>query len=206
MRYKNRCSTNNINISVNVSAGGGSGSGSNYSQEILQLQQNVASLRSDVESIFSNDFFKSRFNQFLTDSEIEKIKSLVSQYNEIEDILSGTTKLQYKETEIVFVEGNEDESVIIKAEIDGEWYNLNDTADEDNDSDTLYKLPVKGFVIGVEIYTLSTGNAKEKFEGIKTSYNTDEDITTIFMSKDDYDFVYERRPNNKIHVYSLIIK
>ena len=202
MRCKNRYATNNINISVNVS----NGSGSNYGQEILQLQQNIASLRSDVETVSSNDFFKSKFNQFLSDSEIEKIKSLVSQYDEIEDLLSSASKLQYKETEIVFVEGNEDESVIIKAEIDGEWYNLNDTADEDNDSDTLYKLPVKGFVIGVELYTASTGTAKEKFEGIKTSYNADEDITTIFMSKDDYDFVYERRPNNKIHVYSLIIK
>ena len=97
-------------------------------------------------------------------------------------------------------------ALVPKAEIDGEWHNLNDTADEDNDSDTLYKLPVKGFVIGVELYSSSTGTAKEKFEGIKTSYNADEDITTIFMSKDDYDFVYERRPNNKIHVYSLIIK
>ena len=64
---------------------------------------------------------------------------------------------------------------------------------------------------GLKITKKSFENAlinseRETFTGIKTSYNNETDITTIYMNKGDYDFVYSRRPNNKIHVYSLIVK
>lgn len=202
MRFRNRYTTNNVNVCVNVIKSGDH----EYDEDISQLKNNVNSLTNNVNTIMSDEFFKIKFNQFLSDSEIEKIQSLVSKYDEINELLSSASKIQYKETIIHFVQYGENENSNIQAIIDNEWISLNDAENTDNDADTVYKLPIKGFIVGVELYTSSEGTIRERFEGLKTSYDTENDITTIFMNKDDYDFVYERYPNNKIYVYSLIIK
>lgn len=218
MRYRNRYNTNNVNVCVHVTNNNGSGTGSNDS-DISQIENRLSSittdlnlLKSTVENISSDDFFETKLNKFLSFTEREKIKSLVAEnsFNILQEYISKYDeigKIQYKETEIYFVEYADDPAEGIKAEIDGQWYNLNDTTNADNDEDTVYRLPIKGFVIGVEIYRNALINSeRETFTGIKTSYNNETDITTIYMNKGDYDFVYSRRPNNKIHVYSLIVK
>lgn len=230
MRYKNRYNTNNVNICVNVSnntinGGTGSGTGTGSSSDIILLQNKVNLIASDLDTLktnfnnlSSNEYFELKLHQYLSASDIERIKNIVessnyqtiqnyiSRYDEINEILNNNANVDYKETEVYFVEYAEDASTVIKAEVDGEWYYLNDTTNSDNDEDTIYKFPVKGFVIGIEIYSNSTGDAREAFTGIKTSYNSENDETTVFMNKGDYNFIYERRPNNKIRLYSLLIK
>lgn len=218
MRYRNRYNTNNVNVCVHVTNNNGSGTGSNDS-DISQIENRLSSittdlnlLKSTVENTSSDDFFETKLNKFLSFTERYNIKSLVAEnsFNILQEYISKYDeigKIQYKETEIIFVENNGDPSVGIKAEIDGIWYILNDRENTDDDADTVYKLPVTGFVIGIEIYKTNADNAeRETFTGIKTSYNNETDITTIYMNKDDYDFIHSRIPNNKIHVYSLIVK
>lgn len=213
MRYKNRYNTNNVNICVNVSNNVGSGSGSSnpdisqFENKIAAMSTDINLLKSNVENLSSDDYFELKLNKFLTYQEREKIKSLTSKYDEINDLLSSNiASIEYKETEIHFVEYGETSGVVIEAEIDGKWITLNDTTNADNDEDTLYKLPVNGYVIGIEIYTSNEGSVRETFEGIKTSYNPETGISTIFMNKGDYDLVYGKRPNNKIFVHTLLIK
>jgi regulator of replication initiation timing len=211
IRHRNRYNTNNVNICVNVlNNNGGSNLGSpdisQFQDKITTMSSDINLLKTNVNEIMTDNFFETKLHKYLTYQEIDKVKSLVSKYDQLNDLLLNENKsIKYKETEIIFIEQGENEGVIIKAQIDNKWINLNDLNNTDNDLDTLYKLPINGFVIGIEIYTSTDGNIRETFEGIKTSYDSENDITTIYMSKDDYDFVYERRPNNKIHVYSLII-
>jgi hypothetical protein len=218
MRYRNRYNTNNVNVCVHVTNNNGSGTGSNDS-DISQIENRISSittdlnlLKSTVENTSSDDFFETKLNKFLSFAERNNIKSLVAEnsFNILQEYIlkhDEIGKIQYKETEIIFVENNKDPSYGIKAEIDGIWYILNDRENTDNDADTVYKLPVTGFVIGIEIYKTNADDAeRETFTGIKTSYNNETDITTIYMNKGDYDFIHSREPNNKIHVYSLIVK
>lgn len=209
MRYRNRYNTNNVNICVNVSNNGVSSSPdiSQFQEKLATMSTDINLLKENVENLSSNEFFESKLNNYLTLSEIEKVKSLALKHDDIVNLLTSDSTVKYKETEVYFVEYGETSGSIIKAEIDGIWYNLNDTTNSDNDLDTLYKIPISGFIIGVEYYSSEAENStRESFGEIKTSYNSTTGITTIFMNKDDYDFIYNRRPNNKIHVYSLIIK
>lgn len=211
MRYRNRYTTNNVNICVNVSNNYDSDFGDaedifKFHEKIDDMSTDIKLLKNNMETLSSDSYFELKLHQFLSESQIEKIRSLTLRYDEIESLLNDTTSIiNYKETEVYFVEYAEDENIIIKAEIDGVWHNLNDTTNIDNDTDTLYKIPIQGYVVGIELYTSNYGETRESLQGIKTSYDNESKITTIFMNKGDYDFIYRRRPNNKIHVYSLII-
>lgn len=215
MRYRNRINTNNVNICVHVTNNNAPGTGGS-SSDLTQIKSDITSLQSSMNNLLigesGSEWFESKLNTFLSSTERSRIKSLVGdqEYEILQNYIEKYDtfgKIQYKETEIYFDENNTDPTYRIKAEIDGIWHDLNDAENTDNDTDTVYKLPVSGFVIGIEIYkSIETNAERETFTGIKTSYNNETDITTIYMNKGDYNFIHSLTPNNKIHVYSLIVK
>ena len=96
---------------------------------------------------------------------------------------------------------------MITAQVNGETSILNDEREIDNDTDTIYKFPIDGFVIGVEIYCTSERDSRrETFTGIKTSYDVNTKQSYVFLTYDDYRLIYSRGPNNKLKIYSLIIE
>lgn len=229
MRFKTKSpnkygtNNNNVNICINVNKYGNSfGDSDNikYLQDkVTSLTSDLNLLKSDVNKLTSIESFEEKLNQYFDLTEREKIKSLINdqsynalnqyitKYEEFNSLLNEGAKITYKETDVYLNEYSSLSSTIIMAQIGTETIILNDVTNPDNDEDTVYKIPIQGFIIGVEIYSSENlDSIKETFSGIKTSYNKDNKQSYVFLTYDDYEIVYNRRPNNKLKIHSLIIE
>ena len=231
MRFKTKSqnkygiNNNNVNISINVNKYGNSLSG-NGSDNFEYLQDKVTSLtsdlnllRSDITQLTSDESFEEKLNQYFDLTEREKIKSLINdqsynalnqyiiKYEDFNSLLNEGAKITYKETTVYLNEYSSLSSTIIMAQIENETIILNDITNPDHDEDTVYKVPIPGFVIGVEIYSSENiDSIRETFSGIKTSYNKENKQSYVFLTYDDYEIVYNKRPNNKLIIHSIIIE
>lgn len=231
MRFKTKSqnkygiNNNNVNICINVNKYGNSLSG-NGSDNFEYLQDKVTSLtsdlnllRSDITQLTSDESFEEKLNQYFDLTEREKIKSLINdqsynalnqyiiKYEDFNSLLNEGAKITYKETTVYLNEYSSLSSTIIMAQIENETIILNDITNPDHDEDTVYKVPIPGFVIGVEIYSSENiDSIRETFSGIKTSYNKENKQSYVFLTYDDYEIVYNKRPNNKLIIHSIIIE
>ena len=219
MRFKTKSpnkygtNNNNVNICINVNKYGNSfGDSDNieYLQDkVTSLTSDLNLLKSDVNQLTSIESFEEKLNQYFDLTEREKIKSLINdqsynalnqyitKYEEFNSLLNEGAKITYKETDVYLNEYSSLSSTVIMAQIGTETIILNDVTNPDNDEDTVYKIPIQGFVIGVEIYSSENlDSIRETFSGIKTSYNKDNKQSYVFLTYDDYEIVYNRRPNN----------
>lgn len=214
-----RAGTNNVNICININKSNSDFDNIAYLHDkVTSLSSDLNLLKSNVSDLTSIEAFEQKLNQYFDLTEREKIKTLINdqtyetlmqyaaQYNEFNSLLEEGAKVKYKETMVYLNEFSELSSSIITAQIEGESIVLNDFTNSDNDEDTIYKIPIQGFVIGVELYSSSENDSKtETFAGIKTSYDASENLSYVFLTPDDYRIVYERGPNNKLKIHSLII-
>ena len=228
MRFKtkspNRYGTNNNNVNICINVNKFEQSSSSDTVEYLQdkvtsLTSDLNLLRNDVTQLTSIESFEEKLNQYFDLTEREKIKSLINdqsynalnqyitKYEEFNSLITEGAKITYKETDIYLNESSSLSSTLIMAQIGTETIILNDITNPDNDEDTVYKIPIQGYVIGVEIYSSENlDSIRETFSGIKTSYNQNTKSSYVFLTYDDYQIVYDRRPNNKLKIHSLIIE
>ncbi len=209
---------NNVNICINVNKY--ENSNNEYLHDkVTSLTSDLNLLESNVERLTSAESFEERLNEYFDLSEREKIKTLInnqsydalseyiSHYDQFSSLINEGIKISYKETDIILNEYSSISSTIITAQIGQETIVLNDITNPDNDDDTIYKIPIDGFIIGIEIYSSTEVNSiRETFSGIKTSYNSASKTSYVFLTYDDYKIVYDKSPNNKLIVHSLIIE
>lgn len=222
---------NNVNICINVNK---------YEKEsnsefdnltylhdkVISLTSDINLLKHDVLNLSSIEQFEQNLSKYINFTEMEKIKSLINDqsyealsgfitnYNSYVSLLEGIEKIKYKETIVNLTEYTNSENPIITAIIDGESVIINDITDTDNDPTTIYKIPIKGLIIGMEMYYMKEDESEniwvggwKSFNGLNTVYDSENKSSYIYLEEGDFkDIFSENRPNNKLKIYSLTIE
>ena len=220
---------NNVNICINVNKYGKEQE--NNFDNIAYLHDKITSLTSDLNLLRNNvsdlssiENFEQKLNQYFDLAEREKIKSLINdqsfnalrsyitKFDEFNSLLNAGAKIKYKETIVFLNEYEGNSQSLVTAMIDGESVIINDVTDGDNDPSTIYKIPIKGFIIGMEMYFMrgsgdSWVGGWTSYNGLETIYDSENKLTYVYLEEGNFDDIFtEARPNNKLKVYSLVIE
>lgn len=206
-----------INLNVNVN---------NYntvSEEVLTklntVSGNIQTLNSNMENILSGNYFDNKFKEKFSVNDYEKLLNVIENnnynaltgyinaYNDFDSFMNILKNIDNTLMNYVFNECEAELPSAPSAEmkyaiISGAAINIRDANDEDFDEETVYKFDVPGFVLRVEVYTNSTSKFTEGFL-TKLSYNSETETSTIYITEEDYENIYNLQPNNKLKIVYL---
>ncbi len=213
---------NNRQINLNVNVNNYNTVQEDVISKLYSISGNVQTLNSNIENITNGNYFDEKFEEKFSVDDYEKLLNIIQNNNAITGYINayddfnsfiGTFKnvnntlMNYKfnECEVLFPSNQSDEekyAIVINGEISGSAINIKDTDDEDFDSDTIYKFDIPGFVLRIEVYTNTTSKFTEVFF-TKLSYNSNKKCTTVYLSSEDYTYIRNLEPNNKLKIVYL---
>lgn len=209
----------NLNINVNNYNSGVDSLSIENMKSINTLNEKINKIESNISYILSGSYFEDNFKQYFSITDYEKILNIlennniisgyINSYDDFNNFLTTVSGIQetlndkntlmnYKFNEI-FVWIRDDDFASINGE---EIPLLSDSQNDDNDDETTYKFNINGFILRIEVYD----NPESEFSEIfltKLSYNPTTDITTVYITNDDYQMINDNKPNNKLKIIYL---
>lgn len=211
---------NNKQVNLNVNVNNYNTTSEEMITKLNHISGNVETLNSNVSNIISGNYFDKKFEEKFSVDDYEKLLNLINneQYNALTGYINvydnfnsfmnilknvDNTLMNYKinECEVQFPAPPASQNKV--ALINGiPPIDIKDINNNDEDEDTAYEFGISGFVLRIEIYTSATSNFTEVFVA-KLYYDSQTGVTTIYLTEDDYSYIFGLEPNNKLKIVYL---